>query len=142
MSTNAREDRGERHVHPDVDRAQLLLDPLGGPSTASASLVSTSTYIAVPPAARTSSHAARSPTAPRASSATARPWRPNATALARPTPADAPVTTARRAVVRPVTSSLRGARRVVVFFAAVDFLVLDRPMTRSPEELAAFQGEG
>src|SRR4051794_578541 len=62
-------------------------------STAAASVTSTETTRARPPAASTSRAAAASPSSPRASRATRAPSRPKATAVARPTPAAAPVTT-------------------------------------------------
>ena len=53
---------------------------------------------AEPPADSTSSEAAARPSAPRARRATLAPWRANASAVARPTPAEAPVTTTTRLI--------------------------------------------
>jgi hypothetical protein len=65
-------------------------------STASGWLTSTGSASGVPPAARTSSAAPSSPAWPRARSATRHPSFANSLAVARPTPADAPVTTTTR----------------------------------------------
>src|SRR4051812_47281619 len=76
----------------------------------SASATSTGSGNATPPALTTSRRAPSSPARPRASSATRAPRRANAIAVARPTPADAPVTTTTRSVMETAGATRRPRR--------------------------------
>ena len=83
-------------------------------NTASASAMSTGYGYGAPPAARTSCAAPASPCSPRASSTTRSPRAANPTALARPTPAEAPVTTTVRPTPCSFPISLRSTHRWVL----------------------------
>jgi hypothetical protein len=90
---DGREDRRHRVVHPHIDRAQLRFYRRGHPlHLVGVCDVGLQRQRGAPEPSHVCAAASR-PAKPRATSPTAAPPRANAQAVARPTPADAPVTT-------------------------------------------------